>query len=127
MKTLNIVLLLIVLAAISCTYEKKESQEQPIKESKSLNREYLMAVLDTINSNEQEPIRQRDNMMEKHGVDSKEAQEYQEIYKRNHAVNEKKVTALLDEYGWLGSDIIGDQGNTTLFLVVQHSDFETRT
>lgn len=86
-----------------------------------------MAVLDTINSNEQKPIRQRDNMMEKHRVDSEEAQKYQEIYKQNHAINEKKVTALLDEYGWLGSDIIGDRGNTTLFLVDQHSDFETRT
>ena len=35
-----------------------------------------MAVLDTINSNEQKPIRQRDNMMEKHRVDSEEAQKY---------------------------------------------------
>lgn len=127
MKTLKFAFVLSALAVTSCAHEKKESQELPITESRLLNREYLTAVLDTINSNEQEPIRTRDALMEKYGVDSGEAQEYQEIYTRNHIINEKKVTEILDEYGWLGSDIIGDRGNTTLYLVVQHSDFETRT
>lgn len=75
------------MAATSCAQEKKESQEQPIKEGRLLNREYLMAVLDTIYSNEQDPIQTGDDMMEKHGVDSEEAQKYQKIYKLNHIIN----------------------------------------
>jgi len=32
----------------------------------------------------------------------------------------------LDERGWLGLKVIGNQGNSTLFLVIQHSDLETQ-
>ncbi|MEZ5038583.1 MAG: DUF6624 domain-containing protein [Saprospiraceae bacterium] len=28
--------------------------------------------------------------------------------------------------GWLGADVIGNQGNSTLFLVIQHADIETQ-
>jgi len=33
---------------------------------------------------------------------------------------------LLDQYGWLGADVIGAQGNATLFLVIQHADQATQ-
>ena len=32
------------------------------------------------------------------------------------------VQSIIDKYGWLGKDIIGEKGNTTLFLIIQHSD-----
>jgi hypothetical protein len=32
----------------------------------------------------------------------------------------------LDKYGWLGADVVGGQGNSTLFLVIQHSDQATQ-
>jgi hypothetical protein len=35
--------------------------------------------------------------------------------------NLKKVIAILDKYGWLGPEEIGEEGNSTLFLVIQHS------
>jgi len=88
--------------------------------------ENIMAILDTVYQMEQTPIRQRDEMMDKFGAESDEAQEFQKIYKANHAVNEKKVKKIIDEYGWLGPDVIGEQGNQTLFLVIQHSDYEVR-
>jgi len=37
-----------------------------------------------------------------------------------------KVKKILDEHGWLGADIIGRDGNSTLFLVIQHSDQATQ-
>ena len=43
----------------------------------------------------------------------------------NDYYNTIKVKAILDKYGWLGADSIGNQGNTTLFLVIQHSDIAT--
>ncbi len=30
--------------------------------------------------------------------------------------------AIIDRYGWLGTDVIGVQGNATIFLVIQHAD-----
>lgn len=32
----------------------------------------------------------------------------------------------MDERGWLGADVIGNRGNSTLFLVIQHADLETQ-
>lgn len=37
-----------------------------------------------------------------------------------------KVTAIIDKYGWLGPVDIGDDGNTTLFIVIQHADLKTQ-
>lgn len=37
-----------------------------------------------------------------------------------------KVTDILDKYGWLGADVVGYTGNSTLFLVIQHADLYTR-
>jgi len=46
--------------------------------------------------------------------------------KAQYSINTSKIKKILDEYGWLGADIIGNQGDSTLFLVIQHSDFETQ-
>ncbi len=56
----------------------KYAQEN-VKES-LFNSEHLIAVLDTVYRDEQEPIRLRDAMMEQYGVDSKQANKYQQIY-----------------------------------------------
>ena len=42
------------------------------------------------------------------------------------SINLIKVKAILDQYGWLGSDIVGGQGNQTIFLVIQHADLRTQ-
>lgn len=86
----------------------------------------LIAILDTVYQQEQVPIRTRDELMEKFGTESKEAQVYQKIYKENHAINEQIVTRILDDFGWLGVSEIGEQGNRTLYLVIQHSAVDVR-
>lgn len=42
------------------------------------------------------------------------------------SVNLLKVTRILDKYGWLGPDVIGWQGGTALFLVIQHADLKVQ-
>lgn len=42
------------------------------------------------------------------------------------ATNLIKVQSILDKHSWLGSDSVGKQGNTTLFLVIQHADQATQ-
>jgi hypothetical protein len=41
------------------------------------------------------------------------------------SLNLKKVTEILDHYGWIGPDAIGYECNSTLFLVIQHSNKNT--
>ena len=40
------------------------------------------------------------------------------------SLNVLTVTAILDKYGWLGSDEVGNAGNRAVFLVVQHADLD---
>ena len=101
-------------------------KDKPPENKSLVDKEYLIAVLDTVYRAEQEPIRSRDAMMEKYGVESKQAQEYQKIYEQNHIINEKKVRDILDKHGWPDKDIIGEQGNTTICAVIQHSDNDIR-
>ena len=58
----------------------------------------------------------------KYGGKSKEMDDLWKIIKEKDSVNLIKVKAIIDKYGWLGPDVIGDEGNAALFLVIQHSD-----
>jgi len=40
--------------------------------------------------------------------------------------NEVVITQILDKHGWLGKEIVGSRGNTTLFLVIQHASIKTQ-
>ena len=119
---MRLILIFTLLLAMACSNRKKPNKTQ----ASIQNTEDLIAVLDTIWRTEQEPITLRDSLIEKYGVESKEVQGQQEIYERNHAINERKVKVILDKYGWPGKDIIGEQGNWTICNVIQHSDNEIR-
>tara|TARA_R110000787_G_scaffold59922_13_gene135933 strand:- start:37626 stop:38309 length:684 start_codon:yes stop_codon:yes gene_type:complete len=88
--------------------------------------ENLIAVLDTIWQTEQTPLRKRDSLMAIYGAESKEYNKYQEIYEKNHIINEKKVTDILNKYGWPTQEMAGEQGNLTICNVIQHADNEIR-
>ena len=119
---MRLILIFTLLLAMACSNRKKPNKTQ----TSIQNTEDLIAVLDTIWRTEQEPITLRDSLIEKYGVESKAVQGQQEIYERNHAINERKVKVILDKYGWPGKDIIGEQGNWTICNVIQHSDNEIR-
>jgi len=86
----------------------------------------LIAVLDTIWKAEQLPIRARDSLMKIYGAESQFVKEQHVIYEKNHIVNEKKVKHMLDTYGWPTKEIAGEQGNWTIYNVIQHSNNEIR-
>ena len=64
--------------------------------------------------------------MKIYGAESIEADVYQKIYRKNHAINIEKVLAILNNYGWPDTTVIGDQGNRTICNVLQHADQQTR-
>lgn len=88
--------------------------------------EALVAILDTVYQEDQKYRWQSKAIEKKYGWDSKQMRELWETIKEKDKINLTKVTEILDAHGWLGPDVIGVQGNTTLFLVIQHSDMETQ-
>lgn len=119
---MRFVIIFILGLTIACS-TKNKSQEAITSIQVTGN---LIAVLDTIWRTEQEPITLRDSLMNIYGAESKEFQEQQEIYEKNHDVNERKVKNILDKYGWPLKEMIGEQGNLTICNVIQHSDTEIR-
>jgi hypothetical protein len=91
----------------------------------------LVALLDTIyvddqkNRNDQY-MQQCIDIAKEYGRESKELKAFVSIMEDQDSINLIKVEKILNEHGWLGADIVGDQGNYTLFLVIQHADLETQ-
>lgn len=100
------------------------SQNQKTSETR-LNKD-LVAILDTIYQEDQKYRVESQVLEKKYGWYSNEVQDLWRIINVKDSINLLKVEKILDEKGWLGSDIIGDIGNTTLFLVIQHADYQTR-
>ncbi len=86
----------------------------------------LASLLDSIFVQDQKYRQQISRIEKKFGWKSKETQDHWKIIHRTDSSNLAKVKTILDEYGWLGPDLVGAQGNSTLFLVIQHSDQATQ-
>ena len=123
-KILLIASILFIIA--SCTQKEGDKGEKQLKTKKSLNKETLLTMLDSIWWAEQIPIRVRDSLGRVHGYESEEFQRQDEIYHKAHDINEKKILDLLETYGWPDVKIIGEQGNLTICNVLQHSGIEVR-
>ncbi len=84
----------------------------------------LVAILDTIYQEDQKYRQQIDGIDKKYGWNSPEMKNHWKIINEKDSINLIRITKILDERGWLGADVIGQQGNSTLFLVIQHSDLK---
>ncbi len=82
----------------------------------------LIALLDSIHDEDQKYRKQIDAVEKEFGQDSEEIKAHWKIIQKKDSVNLIIISKILDERGWLGKNIIGNSGNSTLFLVVQHSD-----
>lgn len=86
----------------------------------------LVAELDSIYTEDQKYRLQIDEIKKKYGWESNQMKAHWKIINEKNSVNLIKIKSLLDKYGWLGIDVIGEQGNSTMFLVIQHSDIATQ-
>ena len=85
----------------------------------------LAAALDSIYDEDQSYRLKTRDVTEKYGRDS---DEYRLLWDTIHAKDSTNllfITQLIDDRGWLGVDIVGERGNSTLFYVIQHSNTET--
>ena len=85
----------------------------------------LISRLDSIYIDDQNDRLLEQQLVSKYGFDSKEVKSIWKTITIKDSINQIKVTAILDKYGWLGTDVIGEKGNSALFLVIQHSNLKT--
>lgn len=86
----------------------------------------VVAMLDTIMMEDQKYRMEIEAVEKKYGRDSKEMKAHWKKIEKADEINLKKVTAILDKYGWMGPDEVGRSGNSALFLVIQHADHKTQ-
>ena len=86
----------------------------------------LARRLDSIYVEDQKYRQMIEDVEKKHGFKSKEMQDLWKIIMKKDSGNLIAVKYILDTYGWLGEDKVGEQGSSTLFLVIQHADTRTQ-
>lgn len=86
----------------------------------------LVAKLEKIYTEDQKYRKQINGIKEKYGWESDEMKAHWKIIHEKDSINLIEVQKILDTKGWLGKDVVGRQGNTTLFLVIQHSDIDVQ-
>ncbi|MBO9583301.1 MAG: hypothetical protein J7574_04000 [Flavobacterium sp.] len=64
------------------------------------------------------------NIYKTSNPDKKKLDSIGKIMGTKDSINLIKVMKILDERGWLGKNVVGSQGNKTLFLVIQHADLK---
>ncbi len=108
--------------------ERWKQLKSKVKENKEIAEANLdrplAATLDSIYEIDQGLRGELENIEKEFGRNSKEMKmQWKKISDADNS-NVKVVAKILDERGWLGADIVGDKGNQTLFLVIQHADIE---
>jgi hypothetical protein len=107
------------LSLLNLVKENKEKAEA------NLNKP-LVAELDSIFEDDQKYRLMIDDYQQRYSNDAKETQDLWQTIHEKDSVNLLKVEAILLQYGWLGADVLGEQGSSTLWLVIQHADLKTQ-
>lgn len=86
----------------------------------------LVEILDSVYTDDQRERRELSDIGKEFGWESPEMKAKWAVIHKFDSINLKKVTSILDEYGWLGTDKVGGQGNMAIFLVIQHAELEVQ-
>jgi hypothetical protein len=95
------------------------------KEEANLDKQ-LVAMLDSIYTDDQAGRMRHEQIAKQYGNDSKELKELWADINLKDSLNLIKVERVIGKYGWPGPEIAGRQGSQTVFLVVQHADIKTQ-
>jgi hypothetical protein len=82
----------------------------------------VYAELKQIYEDDQSGRVKMDSVIKKYGYDSKEMESLSAEIGSKDSIDLIKTENILDKYGWLGPDQVGDMGTITEFLVIQHAD-----
>ena len=85
----------------------------------------LAAALDSIYEEDQSYRMKSRDITAKYGRGSDEYKSLWDTIRLKDSTNLIFVSNIIDNRGWLGADVVGELGNSTLFYVIQHSNTET--
>ncbi|QEM12346.1 DUF6624 domain-containing protein [Mucilaginibacter rubeus] len=94
----------------------------------ALEAQYNLPVkkqLEDIFASDQYYRRKADSIQNRFGFKSPQMQSLLDSMKTQDKINLQKTTAILDKYGWLGPDKVGNIANLALFAVIVHADLPT--
>jgi hypothetical protein len=86
----------------------------------------LVAILDSIHHSDQKYREKLIKYPDLYKPGSKEFNDLWDSIVKIDSLNLIIVTDIIDTKGWLGKSVIGEKGNKTLWLVIQHSNIETQ-
>ncbi|WP_156879284.1 DUF6624 domain-containing protein [Salinimicrobium xinjiangense] len=86
----------------------------------------VAALLEVVYYDDQKLRQESAGIQEQYGRDSEEIRAHWELIGNQDSINLIKVKKVLDENGWLGTELIGRSANSALFLVIQHAGLETQ-
>jgi hypothetical protein len=86
----------------------------------------IAQLLDSIYALDQHYRQKYESSVLTYGHDSAEVKLLASIINKVDSVNLVEIKSILDQYGWLGPETVGEKGNNAIFFVIQHSDKETR-
>ena len=86
----------------------------------------LVAMFDTISEMDEQIRLQSDSIAKVFGYDSAELKACHQQMAKNDSINQTKVIHLLETRGWLGRDVLGDNGALFLFMVIQHAPYDVQ-
>lgn len=86
----------------------------------------LLKLMDSVYKDDQTYRFRQISINKEFGAESPEGRNIKKIIQEKDSINEYIVCDILDKYGWLGKEVIGINGNTTLALVLQHSSLATQ-
>lgn len=122
-------LLLLILTKISfsqnITNTTSKTMLQTIANKKILY-DSVKQVLIQVDVDDQKYRNEMDQVQEKYGGNSKEMKDLFKNMGIADSLNLIIVEKIIDKYGWLGADEIGNQANTALFMVIQHNNLKTQ-
>lgn len=108
-----------MLYLFSYSQTKSNSFNLPLKQkldSVLVDDQKYRLLIDLIQSNTKKSIEQKNI----------EIEYINQQIKKQDQINLEIVSPIIDKYGWLSSDVIGENANSALFLVIQHSNQETQ-
>ncbi len=88
--------------------------------------EEIKVVLDSVHKTDQQFREQINPIVEKYGWESEEYNSLRVQMRKQDSINLIIVENIIETYGWLGADEIGEEGSRTLFFVIQHQSHKVQ-
>jgi|SRR6478736_6217854 len=116
------ILTAIIMMGMSCSHAQKNNEISTVPDYVQLRKE-----LNEIYENDQLLRRAFEPVYLQYGKESTQFKSLAKSIHERDSVNLLRVREIIRQYGWVGYDDVGEDANGALFLVIQHSNKETRS